>query len=344
MTNPESNNAAKAEAVESLVKGAAASSGDANRWAEIAVDSQASKSSDATSKSSDATSRTSDGQSGGGKSEQAIEIGSKIGQAASDIAVRAMDNHGKSFDGTSIHREPDIKHFPEKITDENRKQAKEKLEKELSELIPDKDRQSLKNLQSAIIDGDLGKLQSTLKELSGNPEQLKKIISALNKQMEKTMGVNMRMDSAGNVLLYENGGSTALSINPKTGESTLRPMETQMDGSVVLKPGEIINKTAADVLKNIGDEGTRSLTHGRFYGYIKPMMLEPIMTKPSYGLEQSTGPSWGSTKPAEPWESTKPYLDQKLQNGAKPLSSDNYLKQSHAYPRIPQELNQLRTK
>lgn len=313
MTNPETNNVAKAEAVDSLVKGAAAGA-DASRWAQIAVDSQVRESQ---------TAKSNDGQSGGGKSgDTAASIGSRLGQAASESAGKAIEDYGKISDGISY------KHFPEKVTDENRKQAKEKLEKELSELIPEKDRQSLKNLQSAIIDGDLGKLQSTLKELSSNPEQLKKIISALNKQMEKRMGVDMRMDAAGNVLLYESGGNTALSINPKTGESTLRPMETQMDASVVLKPGEIINKTPDDVLRNIGDEATRSLTHDRFYGILKPM----------HKWQQ------GTTRPAQSWGgSAKPYLEQKIQNGLKPLSSDN-LQKEQAYPRIPQELNQLQNK
>lgn len=348
MTTLDNNNTSKA--VEDIAKGATSGGAEASRWAEIAVDSQQAKTSNATSDTqpsdgsksgavgkslgsaaSDAV--TSNGHSNGGKlSEAAQSLGSKVGQALSDnarvgdavsagkaigetaakivgdgISNIVRDDYGRASDGISSIKDSYFKHnFPEKVTDEQRKQAKEKLEKELSELIPEKDRQSLKNLQSAIIDGDLGKLQSSLKELSGNPEQLRKIVSALNKQMEKRMGVDMRMDAAGNVLLYESGGSTALSINPKTGESTLRPMETQMDGSVVLKPGEIINRTPADVLKNIGDEATRSLTHDRFYGILKAQPMDGSMKK---------------------W-----------------LEPKSYSKDQELYPIIPQELNQLRNK
>jgi|AGTN01.1.fsa_nt_gi hypothetical protein len=308
MTNPESNHAATAG--DALVRGAAAgAAGEANRWAEIAVDSL--KNSEQTNNSRGS------GKSAEKAGEAAQSLGSKVGDAISDKMINLEENH--KIIGTDGISKEIYKHFRE-VTDEQRKQAKEKLEKELSELIPEKDRTSLKNLQSAIVDGDLGKLQSTLKELSANPEQLKKIVDALGKQFGKELGVDLKMDSAGNVLLYEHFGNTALSVNPKTGESTLRPMETQMDGSVVLKPGEIINRTTGDVMKNIGDTATRSLSDGPIgYGRI--------------GIIDSKVP-W-LEKPKEHWieKLLEPSVDTRMQKQ----------EQKH-YPRIPEELNQLQSK
>jgi len=296
MTTLEANNAGKA--VENLAKGAsAAGAGESNRWAEIAVDSQQVQ-----------HSKKSEGQSAMGSSEGIRAADSAIGEAIEDALKNIEPDYRRSPDViSSIGKDQFFKRFEEKVTDEQRKQAKESLEKDLSDLIPEKDRQAMKDLHSAIIDGDLGKLQSTLKELSANPEHLKKIVDALGKQFGKTMGVDVRTDSAGNVLLYEQGGNTALSINPKTGEASVRPVETQMDGSVVLKPGEIINKSSDEVLKDIGNEITRSLTHKRFYGDIKPL----------------------------------------LEMGQKPLGSKPnvfFYEQEQRYPRIPQELKQMRNK
>lgn len=347
MTNLESNHAAKA--ADALVKGAASGAGEANRWSEISVDSmkdleQLNKGSDSAVKSgseagkSAATTGSDAAHSGGvavrAGAEAAQSLGDKIGgKAASDIAEMKENK----IDRTNRISDSINKLFPDKVTDEQRRQAKERLDKELSDLIPEKDRASLKNLHSAIIDGDLGKLQATLKELSGNPEHLKKVVDALGKQLGK--GTDVRMDSAGNVLLYERGGNTALSVNPKTGETTLRAMETQMDGSVVLKPGEIINRTTGDVLKDIGDEVTRDLTYNRIF--IKPS--EP-WGKPVEPWGKPLDP-WG--KPGKDWDKpTEPlrlpdHLERNLENSRKPLGNEAF---RDIYPTVPQDINKPKSK
>lgn len=148
-----------------------------------------------------------------------------------------------------------------KITEEDRTDAKDKLSKGLSDLIPEADKKTLTDMTNAVVDGNLDAFKNTLKELSNDPAKLDKFIKAFNEQMKKNgSGTELAKDSQGNVLLYDgNGGETAVSINPKTGETTLKPIERQNDGSVVVKPGEIINKTAGDVMKAIGDDTTRDI-------------------------------------------------------------------------------------
>lgn len=148
------------------------------------------------------------------------------------------------------------------VTAEDRAEAKEKLGKELSDLIPDADKKTIKDLQDALIDGDTKKFGEALKGLSGDPEKLAKFVKALNENLnknEKFGGVEVSMDGKGNVLVYGEKGNTAVSFDPKTGEPSLRAVERQDDGSVLLKPGEVINRKPDEVMKNLGDEATRSI-------------------------------------------------------------------------------------
>lgn len=190
------------------------------------------------------------------------------------------------------------------VTDEDRKEAKEALEKGISGLVPEGDRKAQLALQNAIIDGDMGKFKEAVKSLGNDPEKLAKMVKEVNDQLnrnEKFGGVELSMDSKGNVLLYGEKGSTAVSVNPKTGEATLRAVETQNDGSVVLKDGEIINRKADDVMKQLGDQATRSVTE------------YPFINKPPFHL-----PPDGGFPPFHP----KPRIEEKPRWNDKPTWDD----------------------
>ncbi len=186
------------------------------------------------------------------------------------------------------------------VTEQDRTDAKEQLAKDISELVPEADRESMKQLQNAIVDGDMTKLQETLKGLSGDPEKLATMLKEINTRFDKLEaggGLDISIDSSGDVLVYKENGNTAVSINPATGATTMRAVERQADGSVLLKPGEIINRDAGEELHSIADAGTRSLT-----GFHKPQNTvdspkPPFPTRPSHLM---TKPSWDEIKPKMP--------------------------------------------
>ncbi len=158
-----------------------------------------------------------------------------------------------------------LESFFKNITDADRKVAKDALAKSIDPAIRAEDKQILKDMQAAIIDGNAENLAKALKPLAGKPDRIADFVKSINSQLDKGgTGVELGTDSKGNVLLYEKGANTAVSINPETGATELRVVERQADGSVVLKPGEIINRTVADVMKNVGDEATRNLITPRF--------------------------------------------------------------------------------
>ncbi|MBX3134610.1 hypothetical protein KF707_00145 [Candidatus Obscuribacterales bacterium] len=210
-------------------------------------------------------------ENGSSVSEQMEQAAKAAGKAGNDYQNSKLD-HGAAQIGEGIadklsgefskKMERSLKPF---VTDQDRKNAKEMMAKELSPLLPEADKKALTDLQGALIDGDVNKLTESLKALSGDPEKLSKYIDQLNKQFNKHEtrgGLELSMDSKGNVLVYENHGNTAVSIDPKSGETTLRGIDRQPDGSVVLKEGEIINRKAEDVMKRIGDSATRSISVG----------------------------------------------------------------------------------
>jgi len=154
------------------------------------------------------------------------------------------------------------------VNDKDRAEAKDQLAKDLHELIPAGDKALLKDIDAALIDGDLNALKKSLATLANDadPEKLGKFIKAVNDQFAKKgfNGVELSQDGKGNVLVYQKDGSTAISINPKTGDTTLRAIERQFDGSVVIKPGEIINRQPGDVMKSVSEEATRAVLGPRF--------------------------------------------------------------------------------
>ena len=173
--------------------------------------------------------------------------------------------------------------YQREVTDKDRERAKEKLSDQLSDFVDPEVKKQVTALESALIDGDLKAFAEGLKGMK--PEQLKKFVEGLNKQFDKAEvsgGIDLQLDSSGNVLLYEENGYSALSIDPKTGEATVKPIDVRPDGSVVLQPGEVINRDADDVMSGIADEATRSLTRKQFRHFppIKPR--PPIWKEPMY--------------------------------------------------------------
>ncbi|MDZ4837350.1 MAG: hypothetical protein SGJ27_26490 [Candidatus Melainabacteria bacterium] len=228
-----------------------------------------------------------------GKSSQ-----EKLGQIANEIkngAGGAVAEGMKSHDKNNMHLEKmkggmaigeiGIGSINKQVTDADRKEAKEQLEKGISGLVPEADRKLQVQMQNAIVDGDITKFKDAVKAVGDNPEKLAKMVKEVNDQLnrnEQMGGVELSMDSKGNVLLYGEKGNTAVSVNPKTGDTTLRAVDRQADGSVVLKDGEIINKKPEEVMKGLGDVATRSITDSPFHK-ISPFEKPPFNLPPGGG-------------------------------------------------------------
>ncbi|MBX9692186.1 MAG: hypothetical protein K2Z81_07375 [Cyanobacteria bacterium] len=235
-----------------------------------------------------------------GTSESAKNSGSgdsSISSALRTAAQRAASVHDG---GEACAAEGDIRQLlsssrPMNVTDQDRARAKERLlSNELMALLPQESQGTLRQMTSALVDGNLDAMKEVLRRLSADPARVRQFVDIVNRTLsrhEGLGGIDLSMDGQGNVLIYEEHGNTAVSINPTSGATTLRAVERQPDGSVLLKPGEIINRQAAEVMRNIGNAATRSIVGPQFKqfdfdpGTLRRMMQNDSSTPQSGALQ-----------------------------------------------------------
>lgn len=171
-------------------------------------------------------------------------------------------------------------------SDKDKDSANEMVEKEISKLIPKQDRQILEQMTSAIVNGDLGSLQKAIKALG--PERAGKFVKEIERTLqdagEENLDVHITTNKDGNVIVYSKGNNTAVEVSPE-GKASVRPVSFDKSGNVVLEPGEVLNKDAAEVMQAIGNEAVFDLIHG---GKDDFSWLRKIPDDPGIG-----GPFWG---------------------------------------------------
>src|SRR5262249_55312548 len=140
------------------------------------------------------------------------------------------------------------------------------------------------NLMNSVIDGGkdgdaaVKSIGDTLKGLAGDPAKLDTFLKAANAELARNGAkVEFTSDGKGNVLLHDSWGSTAVSFDTKTGAATLVPIERQQDGTLLVKPGEIINRTPAQMMGSISDDATRGITgpHAMYGDTMKSLPFDP---------------------------------------------------------------------
>lgn len=183
-----------------------------------------------------------------------------------------------------------------KPTPEETKEAKQKLDSHVSELIPDKTQCLLKDMQHRILDGDLSGLERDISQFRGDPAALKAFVKELDKNLaESHAGVSLAVSSDGNVLVYKNFGSAAVEISPWTGGQKIRPIKNSFDGTVILEPGEVLNKDARDLMQEIGNHAVNRINDPPL---IRSHIFDPEVTPPKWPI---TG--------CFPWSKENPGID-----------------------------------
>jgi|AGTN01.3.fsa_nt_gi hypothetical protein len=219
-----------------------------------------------------------------------------------------------------------IRHWKADVTPEDRKEAKDALGKDISPLITDADSKTLKSMQEAIVDGNIGKLAETLKNMP--PERAKAFIKELNKELKAhNAGVELSATGDGRVFVYETSGQTAIQIN-RDGTTTVKPIKHNYDGSIVVEPGEIINKDAEEVMKGISDTAVRGITGGnRIIWSEKPVPFIPRKPEhPRWPIDPEF-PKWPKEDPIFRDPEWKPWLERKPETLEELLRKPYWMKQ-----------------
>lgn len=202
-------------------------------------------------------------------------------------------------------KEPYLLRKWDKVTEEDRTEAKDKLKGEISPLIPEADRARLQKMQEALIDGDPKKMAEALKDMP--PDKVKDYLKELNKQLkENGSDVKFTMNKDGKVLVYSQNGTSAVEIDPKTGNVSEREIRhtDELPPRVVLG-GEILDGDPTKALKKIGDNATRDIQNP-WDIVLKRPWDEPITIKPYEPIDWDR-PIWKPWR-EEPWLRRDPYI------------------------------------
>lgn len=257
---------------------------------------------------------------GAGAAKAGVEAGAKVlqgdfGKGANNMSDEEMqkvldrmrDKH-LGIDKDEV-REPKIKdlieglekkHFNPEVSDKDRKEAQEKMDKDLSALIPEADRKAIGDLTNAVLSGDKEKLSKAVQELGKDPAKLDAYIKEMNKNLQNNgSDTRMAVNKDGKVVVY-GSGDQGVEIDPKTGKSSVFRVERDFKGNVT-QGGEVLNADAGKALKAIGDDTTRDINGDNLHRFIgigggKPFdpikPFEPFEPKPKF-------PHWEPT-PLEP--------------------------------------------
>ena len=188
-------------------------------------------------------------------------------------------------------------------SEQDRTAAGKTLDKGISRLIPEGDRHSIKALTDAITSGDAQAFADAVKATGGDPRKLKDLCTEVDKMLA-AKGSTTRMDVAadGTVVISDGSLPTAIAVNPATGMISARGVEHNMDGSVTLKPGELLNVDTDDAFRQIGDSAVNAVNG------LKIKALLPIVGDHPDLLPSITGPfPHNPLQPIKPITPIKPF-------------------------------------
>lgn len=168
------------------------------------------------------------------------------------------------------------------------KKAQDKFADNLSKLISESDRQTLRTMADAIMSGSTEAFQKSIMSFKGDRERLAKFVAELDDNFrELNADIRLTMAKDGSVLLYKESGQTCVSIAPGDGSITLRPIRTRFDGTAVLEPGEVVGANADKVMKDIGNEAVMSILNPFDFHKLRPVtpyQIRPGKIDPDFGI------------------------------------------------------------
>lgn len=263
------------------------------------------------------------------KIDQLGELAEQLGRKDEIDKEPHKQEHTKPGEGNVIERiERDgslddmfKKLEPKKITPEQRMDAKKELQGLIPEEVSPGDRKALVSMQEAIIDGNVEKLGTSLEALRGDPERMERLINGLNKQLMKSdSDTRVTMTEDGRVFLSNPRSDTAVQFN-KDGTAEVKPVEHTFSGAIVVKPGEVINRSAEDVASSIGDRTTRDINYRPIFKPIeKPDFRKPVpFDKPWDDVKPLYPERGGQKQPFNP----KDWIEEMGQGGGRLLNKED---------------------
>jgi hypothetical protein len=197
-------------------------------------------------------------------------------------------SHAHDYSGIQVEIKGDhwgaggpIENFTSHPSDKDRADAEKTLENRMSKLIPEADREAMKAMTTALTNGDSKAFGEAVKKAGGDPEKLKALVSEVDKMLEdKGSSTRLAVTADGKVLVSDANRSTALAFDPKTGAAEAKAVETNMDGSVLVKPGELLHVDQDKAFKDMSEQAVNAVNGKPDFVLEKPSPFNPFKPDP----------------------------------------------------------------
>ncbi|MBU6450486.1 MAG: hypothetical protein KGS72_01815 [Cyanobacteria bacterium REEB67] len=207
------------------------------------------------------------------------------------------DLQGKGSDHSFLpHRPLDMAAPP---TDEERSDADKSLDKSLSKMAAPEASKSMQAIDAAITSGDTKALGEAIK--SADPAKLRDMLGEINRVLaEKGSSTRLDMTEDGKVLVSDSKSNTAIAVDPKTGDISAKEVEHNADGSMLVKPGELLNVDTDKAFKEISDRTVNAVNGKVDFGDILQKMDDKhVIFDHSDDLWGGTGGGTGGGSPSQ---------------------------------------------
>jgi hypothetical protein len=166
------------------------------------------------------------------------------------------EREGKGSDSIFLpHRPLDLSEPP---TDQERSTADKSLDKGLTKLASPEATKTMQAIDAAITSGDTKALGEAIK--SADPAKLRDMLGEINRVLaDKGASTRLDMTEDGKVLVSDSKSKTAVAVDPKTGEVSAKEVEHNADGSMLVKPGELLHADTDKAFKEISDRTVNAI-------------------------------------------------------------------------------------
>jgi hypothetical protein len=215
-----------------------------------------------------------------------------------DLKFNCKSNSNNNFSNNNVSYDVDPS------SPESGKKAEAILDSKMSGFVSKEDRNLLKTMSHAILEGDPKAFGAAIASMKDHPAKLKKFVDELQKNLDQAdAGVNVTVTKDGNVVVYKQDDSVGIQYDGKTGRSSVVALEHENDN--VILGGQVLNKTPEDVSKDIALSARQGIL-GLTLEFPSPypqqgtnsMAIPPSMSNyphPDHNTGGPTPQTWGDT-------------------------------------------------
>lgn len=149
-------------------------------------------------------------------------------------------------------------------SDAQQTKAETKLDGGINGLIPDADKQNLKDANHALLTGDAAGLSAVYEKYKDDPDKLKAFVQEQNRELKDSKSdVGAQMTDDGKIYVSKDHGMNAVQIDPATGEAAVYKVMHGPDGEVYVG-NKVDNVDPEKALDRIGNHAVNGINEPNF--------------------------------------------------------------------------------